>query len=61
MSPFKHPEDRRAWHRAYYRTNKEQMKQQAADWYEEHKGDPNYMDRKRHYMVVYRRRKKNGL
>ena len=59
--PYKHPEDRRAWHRRHYRENKEQMKLQAADWYEEHKGDANYMDRKRNYMILFRRRKKSGL
>jgi len=57
---YKHPTDKKAQRRRYYRENREQIKQAAADWYEEHKNDPEFKDRKRNYMVVYRRRKKLG-
>jgi hypothetical protein len=58
--PYKHPTDRQAWHRRHYQDHKEAIKQAAAEWYEDHKDDPALLDRKRIYMVVWRRRKKNG-
>lgn len=60
MSPYKHPSDRQAQRRRYYKENKEQLKAQAAEWYENHKGESEYKLRKRNYMVVFRRKKKEG-
>lgn len=58
--PYKHPNDRRAQRRRYYQEHRKQILEQSAEWYETHKGDASYMDRKRQYMVLYRRRKKFG-
>lgn len=61
MSPYKHPSDRAAHARRYYRENKERIQEQAAEWYDNHKGESEYKLRKRNYMVVFRRKKKNGI
>jgi len=59
--PYKHITDRRAQRRRYYQENREQILEQSAEWYEQNKGTTEYMERKRNYMVLYRRKKKLGL
>lgn len=61
MSPYKHPTDRRAQRRRYYQENREQIKEQASQWYEDNKGSEEYKLRKSRYMILFRRRKKKGL
>ena len=58
---YTHPADKQAQRRRYYRENKEAIRQQAAEWYEANKGASEYKLRKRDYMVIWRRRKKNGI
>lgn len=58
--PYKHITDRKAQRRRYYRENAEKIREQAAEWYEANKGASEYKLRKRNYMIVFRRRKKNG-
>lgn len=56
--PYKHPNDRRAHRQKYYREHSETIKEQAAQWYEDNKGASAYKQRKREYMIIFRRRKK---
>lgn len=58
--PHKHPNDLRANRRRYYREHEETIKEQAAQWYTDNKGAEEYKLRKSRYMVIWRRRKKNG-
>lgn len=58
--PYKHPTDRQAYRRAYYRNNKEKLKERADEWYVDNKGAEEYKLRKSRYMILWRRRKKLG-
>ena len=57
---YSHPTDKQAQRRRYYRDNKEAIRQQAKEWYESNKGTSEYRLRKRDYMVIWMRRKKEG-
>lgn len=59
--PYKHPTDRQAYRRAYYRNHQEPIKQLASEWYEDNRGNSEYKLRKSRYMIIWRKKKKEGM
>jgi hypothetical protein len=61
MSPYKHIEDNRSYHKAYYWKHRDRRLAESAAWYQAHKNDPEFMERRRLYAQRYRLKKRWGL